>query len=393
MRNRRLAVQSSVGLSAVLAVAAVILIRPMWFRPSAIAGPVMTGHPVLQGPVLGMGERGLTHLATERALLVVASEVPASARRALSLAMKAAIPVHGSYLWVVSGAARREWQHRIPALKEVAVKMWVPNPGISGALIDAAARASHATTRGPWQLSQGAYQVSPSGRSVRLAVDGRLSARLSQVVGGHGAVVILNHDGQWIGAAAVRAAALWRGRPVAMAGLPPMLALALSDQKVASAVAQHALSLTQMAKRWGAAGLSRGLDQLGYHQGRMGFSPDSNPALPSLQASVFSQGAGLQATPLELAQSYLPFLGSRAHVSMQGGPALTHRVSRQFAAALNEVLNQMPSVSVNGLSYRIWRPAGDYAVVLAPKLGEVAVLEGAAVQRTMSVIQIMGKNP
>ncbi len=393
MRNRRLVVQSSVGLSAVLGVLAIIAIRPMWFRASAVPAPVMTSHPVLEGPVLGMGGRSLTRLATEPAVLVWASEVPASDRRALSRAMQAPIPSDGAALWMAPKAARLLWERRIPALQQVTVKTWVPKQGIPRAVVAAAAGAVHATTRGPWKLVQGTYQVPLGGTSVSVDLAPRLSAQLSEVAGVHGAVVVLNRQGQWVGAGDTESSALWQARPVAMAALPPILAMALTDRPVASSMSRHALSLSQMANLWGAAGFSRGLSQLGYHEGRMGFSPDANPALPKLSPSVFSEGAGLHATPLELAQSYLPFLGSRARLSMHGAAPPAGRVPRGLAAALKEVLDQMPSVAVDGLSYRIWRPAGDYAVVLAPRLGEVAVLEGTAVQRTMSVIQIMGRNP
>lgn len=391
MRNRRIVVPSSVGLSALLAVTALILVRPAWFWSNTVPGPVMSGQAVLGGPVVGLGGHTLTRLATRTALLVEPSTVPAAERAALGHAIGSPVPSHGSYLWMAPASVRRLWTRRVPALQRVRVQRWIPQPGVPIGVLSAAAAASHAVTRGPWSLEHGIYQIAATSPTVRLDLDGQLSHALSQAVGDRGAVVVLSRRGEWIGAAGSQKGAIWQGRPVGMAGLPPLLAWALADKRVASKVNKEALSLSQMAALWGTGGLIGALHTLGYATGRIGFSPDPNPALPTLSSAVFSSGTGLRATPLELAQSFLPFVGSPARVAMQGAPARARRLSGQVSKTLREVLDQMPSVTLNGISYRIWRPAGDYAVIIAPELREVAVLEGAAVERTMSVVQILGE--
>jgi hypothetical protein len=89
-------------------------------------------------------------------------------------------------------------------------------------------------------------------------------------------------------------------------------------------------------------------------------------------------------------QSYLPFLDAghlaRLHLTPGGG-----RVSNVLGD-FSEVEKQLPTMKVNGVDFCIWRPAGDFVVLLDPAAGRAVVLQGSAEHAMVAVMQVLAAN-
>jgi cell division protein FtsI/penicillin-binding protein 2 len=287
-------------------------------------------------------------------------------------------------LWLTSVANQEHLGHTA-GIEAVWARVLVPDNGLSLDTLQALAKASRDWTRGSWNWSRGQYQLGRIRTGLQSTVNGGLTTDLKEVWSGSGTALIVNSRGAMVALAAGSEQSLWARHAIGQALLPPMLALAVTVPAVRKALEQPHSELTGVALAWGTDDVRRGLQTLGVtvDATRRWRKPSTQMIMDSL-----SQGSSLTATPLQLAQSYLPFVsGGRIGPVWvrQTRPPLGHTIDGEFG----RVLQQLPAVTLAGTRFRVWRPVGSYAIVIAPKQHQIAILEGDWVNAAVSVMQVM----
>ncbi|MCL5116557.1 MAG: hypothetical protein M1272_05340 [Firmicutes bacterium] len=391
--NRRTVVTSSAATTAALALMAAIIVMRLNANGPA-SGPAWSMSASLAGPVWGSHGRVMTRQVTRPALLVVPAELSASLKSRLARAMGSPLGTE-NILWMAGAGPQRYWTGKhLKGISPVRAAVWVPRIGASSSLIMMAARSSGAVSRGPWTWRRGAYRLSGSAKSVHTTVNASLTQSLAPLVAPGGAVFVVGRQGALLAGVGAPSGqgALWRPEPAGMAVLPPLLGLALQRNAVYQALDGGQSTLSAIAAAWGEKGLSESVAALGFGSSKVGAMTLAAPRVSSpLSANALEQGQGLSPTPLEVARSYLPFLDQGRFpplaVSTDSRPARIRAIAAK--SALSQVLSQLPQVKVGSMVFRVWRPQGLYAVVLAPRVGVEAVLEGPATRNTMAALAIL----
>ncbi|PSR24117.1 MAG: hypothetical protein C7B45_00450 [Sulfobacillus acidophilus] len=386
MRPRRLMLLSVAALVGTIATTAAMV--RLYAGPTQWPDHISAVAPVIAAPLMAGNGQPLTRWADRQALLVNPGRVPVQALGGIEQKMNGFHLGDRPVLWIASRSNRRHLTNTA-GIAVVSVRVLVPAKGISPGALEALARAAHDWTRGSWNWSQGQYQVWRRRPDVESSLNRALTSDLGALFSGSGSVVIVNNHGAVLALATQSGQSLWEQHALGRAVLPPMLALATEVPAVRKALEKPHPTWSQIAQAWGAQGVWQGLQTLGVRVALP--KTEVHPSTKTMRAA-FSQGSYLAATPLQLAQSYLPFVSGGQMVPAFVDPA-RHPRGHTVKGAFVRVVQQLPSITLEGMRFRVWRPMGNYAVVIAPNERQIAILEGGWVDATVSVMQLMAEGP
>ncbi|NMP22479.1 hypothetical protein [Sulfobacillus harzensis] len=388
--NHRLTVaSSSAGIAALLAVAALLVFR---LSHLAISGPsqaVMEGE-VLSGPVTGQGGALLTRSRSQTALLIDPSELQAPIKADIQSQLGIRLGAKPR-LQPVSGAVAKRWQARhFAGVTVVEVKTWVPKAGISPRILDF---ASQLTRQSPAVYQERGRVWEPlQQHATHTTLNLSLSQSLTPLAR-DGAIWVLGKDGQVL-AAAGPWNSLWQSRPVGLAALPPLMSLASSRSQLQSALA-GAHSLNQIGQLWGASAIRQALNTLGFGHFRIDSRRLASASLPRQPGpATVTTGEGLMASPAQVARAYLPLIdqGRLPALAMVPGTAKAAGHPVVDGTARRAVVGGLPAIREDGVSMRLWRPAGAPAVVLDARGGRVAVLSTGSASNALLVAALLASS-
>ncbi len=359
-------------------------VRHLSAKPTVVSA---INAPGVAMPILSQSGSPLTHRVSKSVLLVSPRRVPNSRRQALKKAIGVRTLATRPFLWFASSARASSWSS-VRGIVPVRARINIPKKNIPDGMVLSLAVEAEKGQGSVWHWSNDQY--SPSGPPLKTSLSVSLQTAIGNQDQGAGSVVVINNQGQVVAALGSNKGPnrLWSGHPVGLAELPPLMALALGNSSVRNSLPPGA-SLAKIADVWGMSRFRAALDALGFSQPSLFGEQIPGPSLPGhLSPQAFSQGAQLYATALELARSYLPFVdeGRISSLSLLTAPQpLAHSVAGDFGA----VLRDMPQITQSHRTFRVWRPAGYYAVILEPSPGLVAVLQGAATKNTLAVAKAM----
>ncbi len=387
--NRRLMVTSSTVTVLALAGSVLLLVKPDIIG-NRMPVKAVSVEPVLTGPVTSSEGRPLTVTRPQKALVINPAQISPKRRKLLARKIGERRLGTKPTLWLAPSAARRAFQGEA-GVWSVTAEVIEPKPGISAPMVDSIATLAGDVSREPWVFSHGTYHLARTKRVIHTSIQTGLTRALDNNIQGNGSIVVADAHGMIEAMVGEGTGSLWRSHAVNLALLPPLLALALNSSAVRHVLAQGAIPLKQIGQVWGTNALRQGLLALGMGQPSLSRSPKELSQVPTHPVpSTLSQGTGLFATPEELARSYLPFVDQGQVPPLAIEPKLGHTPA--LAGMFSETLQQMPAIKQNGVTFRVWRPQGSYAVILAPAQKRVAVLEGAAVVNTLAVMQILAQD-
>jgi hypothetical protein len=361
---------SAAALLAVACVAGWMAIRAWHLPREASSAGVLMSEPI----VAAQGQL-LSHPVAKPALLITPSRLLPQDRRALH---EAGLDIKGEpLLWRPSAHVREQWMGR-PGIRAVVVKVDTPVPGVPAAMLRQVAALEKAEPR-QFVLRGGVYEASRRA-AVRTTFNEPLAHQLAALrLGPSGKLIAAGAGGSIL--ALIDTGSVPQFATAGMAPVPPLLAQALADRSVSGALSHGAASLGSIGALWGRARTAAALANLGYG---IQSSQSVNPA------SVLAGSTALQVSAAELVQSYLPFLDADhlARLHLKPGGGRVNNVPGDFS----EVEKQMPTINVNGVDFCIWRPAGDFVVLLEPAAGRAVVLQGSADHAMVAVMQVLAAN-
>lgn len=386
--NRRVVGATSGVAGAALLAAAVLVVRPTMLGVVGKPSVVWASQKNLSAPVLARGGQSLTGAKTVKALLITPQKVGATLEQRMARAMGVNRLGQKPELWLVSRKDLRRFESGA-GVQVVDVRIETARPGIAAGVAAAIGRDDGRLVRGPWVFRQGVYQLASSSAPIHTTLNMALTRSIQSQLHGPGSVMVVGQHGSIEALATTESGTRWLSArsSVNLAMLPPLLSVALRSGTVSHALSAKAISLNQMARSWGTQSIERGLMRLGWGSAAVTGDLATKAHLPSrVTPALFSQGTGLEAGPAALARSYLPFIDNGRMPGLTINAASPDK-SPVVPGAFAETLAQIPKVTVAGVAFRVWRPYGQYAVVIDVAQHRVAVLQGAAVSDVLPVMQ------
>ncbi|MDA8193932.1 MAG: hypothetical protein M0Z53_08040 [Thermaerobacter sp.] len=362
---------------------------PPWQRPLRLLQPI----PVAR--LLSAGGEALWTSRRVRVVAVVPGQMPTWARRMLPRRLRQVT----EGLWTAPPAG---WvDSAVAGIHTISVNLPYPVTGVSPTLLAVAARGAGAWRTAAVVPQPGAWQPRVAGeKSTSLQL--RLVHRVSGAIPSGGVAIVLGGQGQILAAEANPSGRgmIWQPYPAGLTLIPPLLAQALvAPSLLAGMKTSTGLPLlTGLADRWGGAAVNRALARLGLGRGMaIPGQPVPNPALPSASPLEMSFGRALWATPLEVARAYLPFVdgGALPAVSTTAPSSARQAPATPVATvhALSTVSGSLPEIVAGPLRFRVWRPAGSFAVAFTGQAhGLVVVAAGPATARFLSLLKTVAKS-
>lgn len=348
---------------------------------------------MLEGPIVGSYGRPLTRLARIRALVVVPSEIPKDDRPLIVKAFGLGTMPASAVLVRLTSSQETRWAHKnVPGIHWVVAQEWLGRSEVGTNVVKwAAIQDGDVGTLIERRTSSGSYEVANAIAHVA-SVNVALSQHLGALMGARGSVVVVNHRGQVLAAVDTNRELMDAGVSVGMADFPPLLAVALHDPSVQKVVQENSASLSRIVTVWGPGRMRSGIQELGLLA-----SPLWKVASPSQVgavngAQVVTGTSQVRVSPLAVARTYLPFVNGGRDTSLLIGTETAHphrMAARLNAAMFREVLGQLPVVRDNGHTYRVWRPDSRFAVLIDERGGYVAVLEGTAAKKSLSILALL----
>lgn len=243
---------------------------------------------------------------------------------------------------------------------------------------------------GPWiRVGSNTYEPKAA-QAGRTTIQYDLSSQLNHILGSQGSALIVNGSGPILAAQGENSGSLWASRPAGESILPPLLALALNDHRVGQALSQSAVSLNHIGRLWGVKNIRRGLNRLGLGEPAIQGMARSRAVMPStVDSQTFISGKGLKLSLAALARAYQPLVsgGQESPLRLWSGQSIVRRIPAKFGV----VLDQLPSLTIDGKTLYVWRPDGAYTVILDPSNHDIAVLQGSATRRTMEIGALLAR--
>ncbi len=328
-------------------------------------------NPTMGQKLIGYSGRPLTVGRVEPVLLVMPRRLSLLDRRLVARAMKRGSLGSFPVLWQAPSRVWRQWQATAGILA-VHARVEEPVAGVAKSALATYIRAAGIRPKVDWVLHGTTYQpVSLSGRA-RVTINPGLEARLAREVKGSQSILVVAQDGK------IRATAGdWtRADRIGSAALPPLLAEALAQRSVKSALQPGLLTLSALSRIWGNRA-SWAVAQ------KLGLIESLKP-----KGSLLNGSTPLQVTPEQLAQSYVAFINQDQLVSLTLNAQEVPN-SRGAGGDFPMVLSVLPAVDENSVLFKVWRPVGKYTVILAPTLHELAVLQGIGESGMVAVMRMM----
>lgn len=362
-----------VGLG-VLAATRVFHVIPTKTEPSRVWSSTSITSPVF---ITGADQKPFWRLTTKSVVVVDPRDMSLSQRRHLGHLLDLSPGPNRPFLWMGSRRNMKRWLS-MPGIFLAKAQLPRPVTEVPLSLITPTRRARSVAKPLSWTFRGGEYR--PDFYQARLATTLSLTMQRQLVGMVHGAGAILIVQGNGL-VEAGWGRTLSEVKPLGLSALPPLLAIALNDPGVSQQIRRTDWSLPKAARRWTTAAVGSSLQQLGLSEG-----VTTAPAV-----AILAGRAALSVTPMQLAQSYLPFLDhDQAPRVVAVGPtrAPSERITGQFGL----IEREMPQLTVGGMTFGVWRPAGSYAVILAPRLDAVAVLQGAAQRDMLAIMQRLSQD-
>lgn len=382
--RRRIVVASASLAAAFAAMAGLLIIRISMGYQGRLPQKVWAANDSLHRAAVSPSGQRLTVERPEKLLEVNPELVPAADRKLLSRQMHRDKLGSRPLVWLSSERNIRRWDH-LPGVRTVIAKVNVPLVGLPGSILTTAEREQAISAPEVWSLAGSIYK--PVARPIKTTIDPSLQAAIAADIRGSGSAVVANSRGE---VQAVVGSRWSQAVPLGLAGLPPMLALALDNSSVIHELAHGAVSLSSMATVWGLSSAQSAFTTLGLGQGPF-WGIASGSHMPSrMSGSVLAGTTHIDVSPAQLLRSYLPIVVDDRIEPL----TLVHVASLPRAHLFGKFSTtraQMPLVTEDSVRFRVWRPSGSYVVILSRSLGEVAVLQGSAESDMLALMQWMAE--
>lgn len=327
-------------------------------------------------PVIGYGGRPLTVGRIQPVLLVMPRRLSSTDRRLVARAMKLRSLGPEPVLWQAPARAWAHW-HATTGIRVVHARVDGPVAGLAASVLANYMRGVGVQSKVSWGLHGLTYQ--PLGlRAVRVTINPGLETALARDVKGAQSMLVVAQGGR------IRATAGdWtRAYRVGTSAIPPLMAEALTQGSVKSALGHGPTTLSALSRVWGSRASWLSAQKLGLVKpavDRSGFIA---------RESLLNGSASLKVTSEQLAQSYVAFVNQGQLTSLTlNARVLPH--SRRADGAFPTVLSELPTVDENSVLFKVWRPVGHFTVILAPTLHELAVLQGVGESDMVAVMKAM----
>ncbi|MCY0877756.1 MAG: hypothetical protein OWU84_02250 [Firmicutes bacterium] len=374
LKSRQALMASSFAVAAMgLVGVALLLVRP---GPSARASQAWTRTPVITAPLVDASGQAVVRRAVMKAWQLVPTEMTPTVRRRDDLTRQTRPLLWWGFPDAVKSGGRTSgvyptrltiWK-LLPPFRNLAA--------FSALLPGVWKRADMVREHGRFVMEHADH------RPIRVTLRSRLQTELGPLAGS-GAILVVSRTGD-VWALSGSAVSLTRPRQLGLAELPVLLAWALATPQGHQLTASGAPRLESVASWWTRQRAREALAALNLPRPRQleGVAPSS--LVDALEGYA-------AAPPLTVADSYLPFVDEGRLPRPTLEVAAGAKGGRPVPGRWSTVLAGLPALTVHGLSFRVWDPAGNWTVIIAPRPGVVALLVGRAGANATAVMQCLSR--